>query len=272
MKLALCHYSYHRRWANEGWDIARLTRETQALGVDGIDYHTKLIGVSPDEAIGAIGSALAGASLELSGLSLSTNFNLEDSAEFDAHIAETVAWLETAAALNAPVCRIFGGKVDRSDKAAIAPALQRVTIAMKQLAPRAEALGLVLAIENHGGLPCTAEEQIDVIQQVNSPALRATVDIGNYISCGQRGEVGTALAAGYAAYVHVKDYTPSEGGPRSYTSCTLGKGELDIPQCLRSLKEAGFDDYVAIEYEGAEDETTGVVESVRYMKEMLAAL
>ena len=45
---------------------------------------------------------------------------------------------------------------------------------------------------DHGGLPCTAQEQIDAIKAINSPSLRATIDVGNYMSGGEEGHVATA--------------------------------------------------------------------------------
>ncbi|GAG21512.1 unnamed protein product, partial [marine sediment metagenome] len=52
----------------------------------------------------------------------------------------------------------------------------------------------------------------------------------------------------------------------------VGAGDVDIPACLRSLAAAGYDGYVAIEYEGKEDEAIGVPASTEYMKKVLAAL
>lgn len=274
MKLAMCHYSLHRRWKDEAWDVDRLTDEVQALGVEGIDYHVRLLG-EPESAVERITAALERTGLTLSGLSMSNDFNLPDATEFDAHVEDTLQWLRIAEQLRAPACRIFGGHVDRSDPAAIDAGLERVLRALRSLAPEAEGMGLVLALENHGGLPCTAEEQVQVLEEVGSPAVRATVDVGNYMQGGQDPVAATRVAAGYAAYVHVKDNktldTPSERG-RTYEACTIGDGAVDIPGCLRVLKSAGFDDYVALEYEGTEPEQTGVPRSVDYMRGVVADL
>lgn len=270
MKLALCHYSYHRRWNEESWDIDRLADEVKALGIPGIDFHAGLLGTR-DGAADKISAALARTGLELSGFSLSTNFNLADDAEREAHIAETIAWLEVAASLKAPVCRVFGGHIDRSDPAAIEAGLKLVVDSLAALAPKAAELGLVLALENHGGLPCTGEEQVSVIEQINSPALRATIDIGNYMQGNQSPTDGTAAAASLAAYIHVKDNkrAVADGRWDDFAACTLGQGDVDIPACMKILSDSGYDGYVALEYEGAEDETTGVPESIRYMKSIM---
>ncbi len=274
MRLALCHYSFHRRWKDENWDIDRLTDEVAALEIDGIDYHARLLGTQ-EGTVDRIRQALRRTGLTLAGFSLSTNFNLADSQAFDAHIEDTLSWMRLAETLQAPACRIFGGSADRRDPNAVEEGLKRVLHALKLLAPEAERMGLVLALENHGGLPCTGEEQVRVIETVNSPAVRATVDVGNYMQGGQDPVAGTQAAARYAAYVHVKDNrkldAPDERG-RMHQACTIGDGAVDIPACLKVLQTAGFDDFVALEYEGTEPEQTGVPRSVAYMKQVLADL
>lgn len=275
MELAICHYSLHRSWKENEWDIDRLTDEVKALGVPGIDYHAGLLG-SREGVAERIRSALGRTGLELSGFSLSTNFNREDPEDLKAHVSDTLEWLEVAEQLKAPVCRVFGGHVNRSDPSAIPPALQRIIDVLGDLAPKAEAMGLVLALENHGGLPCTGEEQVQVIEAVGSPALRATIDFGNYMQGGQEGHEGAAAAAKYTGYVHIKDNEkiPSDETPHGWTfkSCTIGQGDVDIPACLRAIRGAGYDGYAAIEYEGPEAEDTGLPESVRYLKEAMGLL
>jgi sugar phosphate isomerase/epimerase len=274
MKLAMCHYSLHRRWSKENWDIDRLTDEVAALGIEGIDYHAGLLGTQ-EGMVEKISAALERTGLALSGFSLSTNFNLPDPAEFDAHIEDTLSWMRIAEQLQAPACRVFGGGAERSDPQAVEEGLERVQRALKLLAPEAERMGLVLALENHGGLPCTGEEQVRMIQAVDSPGVRATVDVGNYMQGGQSGVEGTRIAAAYAAYVHVKDnkvLDTRDARGRTYESCTIGDGDVDIPACLRILQASGFDDFVALEYEGSEPEQTGIPRSVAYMKKVVAAL
>jgi len=271
LKVACCHYSLHRRWKDENWDIDRLTDEVKALGIEGIDYHAGLLG-SRDGVVEAVQSALDRSGLELSGFSLSTNFNREDPDELRAHVEDTLEWLQVAAELNAPVSRIFGGHVDRSKPELIQTALHRITETLGNLASKAEAMGLVLALENHGGLPCTGEEQAQVIEAVNSPALKATIDVGNYMSCGQEGVDGTRAVSRHTGYVHIKDMqkTPDGSKPHGWSikACTIGQGDVDIPECLRLILDAGYEGYMALEYEGPEPEETGVPASIEYMKKV----
>ncbi|MBN1865112.1 MAG: sugar phosphate isomerase/epimerase, partial [Victivallales bacterium] len=135
-------------------------------------------------------------------------------------------------------------------------------------------LGVVLALENHGGLPCTGEEQVEIIESVNSPFLKATVDVGNYMQVGQEGQEGTAVAAHLAAYVHFKDFKkilPAEGSriPWELQTCTVGEGDVEHIECLKTLKKAGYKGYVALEYEGSEDEKVGVPKSLDFTRKVI---
>jgi len=265
MKKAVCHYSFHRTVAAEKWTAADFVEECAGLGVEGVDFHQRFL-PSPDEAPDLIREALEGSGLELSGLSLSTNF-VRDADEFAAEIDTAVKWIEAAAAAGASVSRVFGGYIpDRSNDGELRRALDKVTAAMKELAVVAKEKGVVLALENHGGVPGTGEEQVEVIERVASPFLRATVDVGNYLSCGQDPVEGASRAASYCAYVHFKDMKRT---PAGLVSTVVGEGDVDHRACLRVLHEAGYDGYVALEFEAEGDEREGVRRSLSHMEEVM---
>ncbi len=275
MKKAICHYSFHRRYAAEKWTPDRLAQEVAALGVEGIDYHSRLLG-SMEGTAELVQAAVTKHGLVLSGMSFSTNFNRAKKEDWDKEVESTKKWIAFAAGLKAPVSRIFGGSLsdkERQDRAAQAAAWQRMIDGMAAVAKEAEKLGLILALENHGGLPCTAQEQIDAIKAINSPSLRATIDVGNYMSGGEEGHLATARVAPYCAYVHLKDFKkapdPAKPWGWSVKSCTVGEGDVNLPACIEALKKSGYTGFVALEYEGPEDETTGVPKSVATMRKLL---
>ena len=272
LDLSICHYSFHRRWKEENWTPERLCDEVKALGIGAVDFHAGLLG-QIEGAVDNIKAALSKTGLALSGLSLSTNFNLDDPDAYQDMVNNTIAWMRVASELGAPVSRIFGGalknrlEVDEGTKKGI---FQRVIDALGRLAHEAEKLGLVLALENHGGLPCTGEEQVEMIEKVGSKYLRATIDVGNYMAGGQEAVEGTRIAAKYCVYVHFKDFKkcpdPSLPWGWGIQACTVGKGDVDHLGCLRELKATGYDGYIALEYEGPDDEKIGVPESIEFMK------
>ncbi len=275
MQIALCHYSFHRRWKDEAWTAERLADEVKALGVPAVDFHARLLG-SPADASARVRAALQRTGLVLSGLSLGNNFNAEKPEEFRAQVDTVKTWIGVAAELKAPVSRIFGGHLPaekRADAAAKAAGRQRILDGLAEVVREAERLDVVLALENHGGLPCTGEEQVEVLRAINSPNLRATIDVGNYMQGNQEGHVGTTLAAAYAAYVHFKDFKKvadaAQPNGHRLEACVVGEGDVDHRRCLAALRAAGYDGYVAIEYEGVEAEQTGVPKSVAFTRRVL---
>jgi sugar phosphate isomerase/epimerase len=273
MKLSICHYSFHRLWKEETWDTVRLCDEVKKLGVEGVDFHAGML-ETPATAVQRMQAGLKVSGLTLSGFSLSTNFLKEKPEDYEKEIRDTREWMRVAADMNAPVSRIFGGSLrDKGNVAARKAGLERVVEALNRLAADAEKLQLTLALENHGGVPCTGEEQVDVLRRVGSKYVRATVDIGNYMSCGQEGLDGTRVAASTAAYVHLKDMKkvadPKLPWGWSIQACTLGKGDVDIPGCLKALKQAGYDGFLALEYEGPDPERTGIPESLACVRRLI---
>lgn len=272
MNVSMCHYSLHRTWEREGWSIAKLADYVTSLGVPGIDFHTRLI--PPETTAHELRRAVADAGLMLTGISFSNNFNVDDVDERAQQVERVQDWIRLAADAGAPVSRIFGGHLrDRSNERERDEGLKLILDSLARVTRAAEEHGVVLALENHGGLPCTAEEQIGVIESIGSPNLRATIDVGNFMQCGEEGHEATRLVAGYAAYVHFKDFRKVEDASSpwgwSIEPCTVGDGDVDHAACLRVLREAGYEGSVAIEYEGTEDELTGVPRSVAYTRRVL---
>lgn len=271
MRLALCHYSFHRVWEAQKWTCRQYVKQTEELGLAGIDFHARLLG-DPNEAVANITEALKGSRLELASLSLSTDFNQTDNVKFQAQVDSARSWLKVAGEVGAPVSRVFGGHAGRTDATQLAADRQRIEQALELILPEAEKQRVILAVENHGGYPATGEEQCQLTAKFASPWLKAMVDVGNYLIVGQDCVAGTALAAGVAAYVHLKDYRrqPDATKQLGYACVgeTLGRGVVDHADCLAVLKQAGYTGWLGLEYEGQDDEIRGVAESLAYLKKL----
>jgi len=272
---SICHYSFHRTWKEKNWDCEQLGNAVKKLGVDAVDFHAGMLKTT-DGAVDLILSTLKKTGLVLSGLSLSNNFNQEEPEELRKQIHRVVEWIRVAAQVQAPVSRIFGGslsKEQRTDAKIRKEKLSLIVDSLGEVTKAAEKEGVVLALENHGGLPCTGEEQVEVIKAVNSNHLRATIDVGNYLSCGQEGHVGTEIAAPYVAYVHLKDFKklpdPSVPFGRKLQACIVGTGSVDLRKCLDLVSKAGYTGFVALEFEGVEGEEKGIPGSITCMNKIL---
>jgi len=277
MQLALCQYSFHRRWAAEAWDIARLCREAVALGVPSIDLHTRLAaGQLSDPA--AVRAVLAAAGVSLAGLSFSNAFTRPDAIAFQAEVTKIQGWIRLARALGADTARIFGGHLGedrRLDPVARRQGLQQVIDGLGAVIRCAEDEGVTLALENHGFLPGTSAEVLQVLGAIASPRLRATIDLGNFLQAGEEPVAAAGVLAPYGAYVHVKGMrkVPSLRWPWGWEveACTPGEGDVDLPGCIAALRRFGFTGVVALEYEGPIPEVDGIPASLTRLRAALAA-
>mgnify|MGYP001287893358 CR=1 FL=1 len=105
------------------------------------------------------------------------------------------------------------------------------------LASRAEALGLTIALENHGDLLDRGGQIAAFIREVGHPRVRVNYDTGNawYYSRGQVDPAAElAELTPVVAHVHVKTPKIVDGLLRWVA---LGDGALDLPRVARVLRE-----------------------------------
>jgi len=152
--------------------------------------------------------------------------------------------IDIAAAMGVRVILVpFFGKGDlKGDEAGI----EAVVAAMKRLAPKAEAKGVVLAIENT--LP--AEANLGILERVGSPAVRVYYDVANSQDAGfpildEIRALGTRVVE-----VHAKD-----------TKDLYGKGSIDFPAVRKALEDIGYKGWLVME---GTKMPLGLEASVRY--------
>lgn len=121
----------------------------------------------------------------------------------------------------------------------------------------AERRGVMLLLENHWGLTTTAKGMTRIIESVDSPWLRAILDMGNFIF---EDDMYAAMqtVAPYAWLAHAKTYP---GGGSWYTL------DLDFARIFRMLLDVGFAGYVSIEMEGQETVETAMLKSAKQLQE-----
>ena len=152
--------------------------------------------------------------------------------------------IEIAAAMNVKTILVpfFGNGDLKGD----AKGIDAVVAALKRLAPKAEAKGVILAIENT--LPAAAN--LGILESVGSPAVRVYYDVANSQDAGYpildeiRG-LGTRVVE-----VHAKD-----------TKDLYGKGSIDFPAVRKALEDIGYAGWLVME---GTKMPLGLERSVRY--------
>jgi sugar phosphate isomerase/epimerase len=157
---------------------------------------------------------------------------------------------------------------------------------MKMLAQMAEDGGILLLHENCSGWAGQgAEQTIELLETVDSPALKLVWDTGNPVVHGQDPWAFYIAVKEFIAYVHIKDAVPKEGsalgagGQLKVDYSWPGEGNGRVEDVLVDLLADGYDGGISIEphlagivHEGtsAEDTDSPFDKYVAYGRRLMA--
>lgn len=149
-------------------------------------------------------------------------------------------------------------------------AIREMTPYIRELTEYARSKGIRTCTENHGRYFQQANRVEALIRAVNNDNYGWLVDVGNFMSVDA--DVISSVKTGlpYAFHVHFKDNIFKPGtqvmpyGFRTtlhgnyLRSTVIGHGDVPVQQCVRMLKDAGYDGFVTVEFEGWEDNLMAV--------------
>lgn len=121
--------------------------------------------------------------------------------------------------------------------------------------------GVTLVLENHWGLTGTAAGTARIHDGVDSPWLKYVLDTGNFLHRpDQYAEMSTFLND--LGLVHAKVY--AGGG-------LLVEAELDYERIVSMLRDAGYDGYISIEFEGKAHPDQGIADGLSTLRGAIGA-
>ena len=129
---------------------------------------------------------------------------------------------------------------------------------LEKCLPRAEECGVVLGLENHWGLGRTAEGVMRIVNAIDSPWLKTTLDTGNFLE-----DIYPQMErlAQDACLVQAKTY---DGGGKWYTL------EIDYARVAEILRKVGYQGFVSLEFEGKDDPAKAVPKSLARLQKAFA--
>ena len=144
--------------------------------------------------------------------------------------------------------------------------------ALDSVEKMAKEYDLLIAIHNHGPGDKKYPSPLDVLRLVKDrdPRIGLCMDVGHTVRLGEDPVAEIEQAGSRLHDFHIKDETKAaaNGSPTE-----VGKGVIDIVGVLKALAAAKFPHHIGLEYEANEtNPLPGVVESVAYMRGVLAAI
>lgn len=147
-------------------------------------------------------------------------------------------WIDVANDLGASHIRVFGGNVPKgfSEDQAVPWVVECLLRASDYAATK----GVILGLENHGGITTRADRIIEIVEKVNSPWVKINLDTGNF-----RSDVFPQIkqCLPHTVNIQVKVEAPDESGKRV---------PQDWDRVVKMVAESGYKGYLALEYEAAE--------------------
>ncbi|MGN0314686.1 MAG: sugar phosphate isomerase/epimerase family protein [Fusicatenibacter sp.] len=163
--------------------------------------------------------------------------------------------------------------------------LPRLSEGCRRITEYAAIKGIRTMVENHGFF-CQDSVRVEkLVNQVANDNFGLLCDMGNFLCADENPIEAVSRVAPYAFYVHAKDFhvksgmgqNPGEGfwksrGGNYLRGAIIGHGDVPVTQCLSILKNAGYDGYVSIEFEGLEDCEMGISIGLANLRHYIAQL
>ncbi len=215
------------------------------------------------------------AGLSLCGMSTHQDFVSPSAEKRKANVEKTIASIELAYKLGIPTIRVNTGRWGTSGNfdelmknRGIEPPIKGYTDedafpwvidAFKACLPTAERCGVTLGLENHWGLGLTPEGVLRIVDAIDSPWLRVTMDTGNFL---EDPYARLEKLAPKTVFVQAKTYY---GGGTWYTL------DLDYERIAQILRDHQYHGFVSLEFEGKEDAKTAIPKSLALLRKAFAS-
>jgi len=194
--------------------------------------------------------------LTITGTPIGNRFTLPPGEARDAQIAAVRRWIDVAADLGAPTVRIFAGGASAGTDGSQARkwAVECIESCLDQAARR----GVVLALENDGGVTSDADGTLEIVRAIKSEWFGMNLDTGNFKTADPYGDV--ERCASHAVTCHFKTEITRKGEQKPDAA--------DLPRMVEILRKANYRGFLNLEYEGQEDPMTAVPRYLQTIRQL----
>ena len=280
MKLGVSSYSFAKYMKQTGCGYFEIVPLAKELGFDAIEF-LEITGEDPVATAKELKRRCAEAGLAISAYTVGANLLTGDR---EATVKHLMLCVDVAAALGAPVMRhdicsaLPEGMDWETGMHEMVPLIRRITAYAKER-------GVRTCSENHGRIYQDSARVERVIHEVNDENYRWLVDVGNFLCVDESPLEAVRRALPYAIHVHVKDFlyrrvdglaVLPEGFFKTRNGnllrgTVLGHGDVPVFACVKLLKDAGYDGFCSLEFEGAEENLPALRLSLDYLRRVVEA-
>lgn len=284
MQFAVSTYSFAAAVRSGAIDYLQIPSLVKEMGFDALEVASAGLaeGASEIEVARKLRAACDALSLPIVNYTTGADFIRQDA---DAEIERVKTKLEIARTLGVTGMRhdAAGGANPEIGVRTFDDALPILARACRSVTEYAAGLGIRTMVENHGRFAQDSRRVEELVSAVGHPNFGLLVDIGNFLCVDENPAVAVGRVAPLAFHVHAKDFfvrsgqrpQPGQGwfatrGGNYLRGTIVGHGEVPVDQCLRILRQAGYDGVVSIEFEGIEEPLSAIRQSLDNLKRLAA--
>lgn len=262
IKLSLAAYSFRKYLEFKGTNKPSMTLEQFAeyaseQGLGAIEPTSYYFPDTSKEFFPKYKAFCTKLGLDISGSAVGNNFCIPDAAKLKEQMTSVNEWVERCSILGCKTIRIFAGTIAKGDTEE--KAKERCINAIGQACDYAAKFGVILALENHGGITASVEQILSIVKSINHPYFGVNLDTGNFHTADPYGDL--AKLAPYAVTVQIKTEIQKAGQK---------KEDADLKKLVEILKAVNYRGYMALEYEADEEPKTGVPKALEELKKLVS--
>jgi sugar phosphate isomerase/epimerase len=216
------------------------------LGLDSVDMTVYFLKSTDAAYLDGLRHLAYKHAVTFSGAGCNASMVQADAAKREDVLHQIRKWVDVTDRLGASHLRIFAGPLPAG--VTLPEATTWVVETMKAACDYSAEKGIMLGLEDHGGVSQSADVCLEIMHRVNSPYAGINLDITHFIPTPRQDAYAQiAACVPYASVAHIRDQF-DDGKP------------LDMDRVWRIFAQAGFKGYMAVEYapeEAGEPAITG---------------
>lgn len=233
------------------WDLEQIADTAQRLGYDGVELRA--VGGSldlldrPEFTCGNIRAARAmfeDRNLEICCVDTSCTFHSPHQMERSVQVDLALKHAELAAALGAPLIRVFPDKIQPG--ATRDETRDYICESLRQIAERVPE-EVSVALETHGDF-ARAESTLEIVTLVNHSRVKVIWDVANSAAAGDSIDRSGQTVRRFLSHIHLRDARPVSASEH-WLPVLAGTGEVSFAETLAAIESLNYSGYVSFEWE-----------------------
>lgn len=255
LMVGCCAYSFRKYLEPKKMTMEDFIRKGVELRCQGVDMTGYWWKSREPEYIASLRHLAFKCGMPFSGAACGSSMVQADAAKRAQVLDDIKKWVDATELLGGPHLRIFAGRLPSG--ATVANGLDWCVEIMKPACDYAGKKGITLGVENHDGITQRADACLALMHRVDSPYGGINLDISNFVASSdddQYRQIESCIPV--ATHTHIRDTFGDSHRP------------IDLDRVWQLFAKGGFKGYMSVEYEGEEDEMTGVPKLLDRVREL----